>query len=205
MAGAVALATGYFHKPNRLGVPGEDQSWVHYRYIEPYGHYGESITVVGGGNSALETSLDLWRNGARVTLVHRGEAVKETVKYWVKPDFENRVAEGSIAVRFQSRVANFGTNWVEIETPSGTERIESQAAYILIGYLPDADLQRRFGIEIDPETLVPRFDPLTCQTNVPGVYVAGTLQAGRDTGKIFIENSRDHGIKIVRHLSQKNR
>ena len=202
-AKAVALATGYFHRPNGLGVPGEERSWVHSRYVEPYGHYGESIVVIGGGNSALEAALDLWRNGARVTLVHRGESVKKTVKYWVRPDFENRVAEDSIAVRYQSRVVAFDNKSVRIETPSGIERIEAQAAYILIGYLPDVDLQRRFGIEIDPETLVPSFDPDSCQTNIPGVYVAGTLQAGRDTGKIFIENSRGHGIRIVQHLCRR--
>jgi thioredoxin reductase (NADPH) len=202
-AKAVVLATGYFHLPNRLGVPGEDQPWVHSRYVEPYGHYAEPVVVIGGGNSALEAALDMWRNGARVTLVHRGERVKKTVKYWVKPDFENRVAEDSIAVRYRSRVVAFDNNSVEIETPLGIEQIVAQAAYSLIGYLPDVELQRRFGIEIHAGSLVPSFDPDTCETNVPGVYVAGTLQAGRDTGKIFIENSRDHGFKIVQHLSER--
>ena len=202
-AKAVAIATGYFHLPNHLGVPGEEQSWVQDRYIEPYGHFGETVVVVGGGNSALEAALDLWRNDARVILVHRGTSVKETVKYWVRPDFENRVEEGSIATRYESRVVQFGDGYVEIESPSGVERISADAAYVLIGYLPDTDLQKRFGIEIDPVTLVPEFDRLTCETNVPNIYVAGTLQAGRDTGRIFIENSREHGLKIVKNLSQR--
>ncbi len=202
-AKAVAIATGYFHLPNRLGVPGEEQSWVRERYIEPYGHFGETVVVVGGGNSALEATLDLWRNGARVILVHRGTSAKKTVKYWVRPDFENRVEEGSIAVRYESKVGQFGNGFVEIESPSGMERISADAVYVLIGYLPDTDLQKRFGIEVDPMTLVPEFDQLTCETNVPGVYVAGTLQAGRDTGRIFIENSREHGLMIVKNLSKR--
>jgi thioredoxin reductase (NADPH) len=202
-AKAIAIATGYFHLPKHLGVPGEKQTWVKDRYIEPYGHFGETVVVVGGGNSALEAALDLWRNGARVTVVHRGTSVKETVKYWVRPDFENRVEEGSIAIRYESRVERFGDGYVEIESPSGMERIAVDAAYPLIGYLPDVDLLARFGIEIDPVTLVPEFDSMTCETNVPGVYVAGTLQAGRDTGRIFIENSREHGLMIVKNLSER--
>lgn len=199
---AVALATGYFHRPRRLGVPGEDLPWVHSRYLEPYPHYDEDVVVVGGGNSAAETALDLWRNGARVTLVHRGEAVKRSIKYWLRPDFEHRVEEGSIAAAFGSRVRRFGSHEVAIEGPQGGRILPAQAAYVLVGYTPDAELERRCGVEVEAETLLPSFDPLTCETNVPGLYVAGTLQAGRRTDKIFIENSRDHGKRIVRHLSQ---
>lgn len=199
---AVALATGYFHRPRRLGVAGEDKPWVHSRYMEPYSHYGEDVVVVGGGNSAAETALDLWRNGARVTLVHRGEAVKKTIKYWLRPDFEHRVEEGSIAAAYRSRVRSFGDHVVQIEGPSGIRVLPARAAYVLVGYTPDADLERRCGVELDDETLIPNFDPDTCETNVPGLYVAGTLQAGRRTDKIFIENSRAHGVRIVRHLSE---
>ncbi len=197
---AVALATGYFHRPRRLSVAGEDLPWVHSRYLEPYSHFGQDVVVVGGGNSAAETALDLWRNGARVTLVHRGESVKKTIKYWLRPDFEHRVEEGSIVAHYRSRVVGFQSGGVEIEGPEGRRLLPAQAVYVLIGYTPDADLERRCGVEVDPETLVPSFDPETCETNVPGLYVAGTLQAGRRTDKIFIENSRDHGVKIVEHL-----
>jgi thioredoxin reductase (NADPH) len=200
-ARAVALATGYFGQPRRLGVPGEELPWVHHRYLEPYGHFAEDILVVGGGNSAAEAALDLWRAGARVTLVHRGSGVKGTVKYWLKPDLENRIAEGSIAARFGAVVESFGRRGVDLVAPEGRETLPCRAAYVLIGYLPDVELQRRCGVRYDPETLVPEFDPATCESNVPGLYVAGTLQAGRDTGRIFIENSRDHGALIVRHLS----
>ena len=199
-AKAVALATGYFHLPNRLQVPGEDSSWVQHRYLEPYQHFGESVVVVGGGNSALEASLDLWRNGASVTVVHRGETVKDSVKYWVKPDFLHRLEEGSIQAFFSSRVEKFGDQVVKICGDSGEHRISADAAYVLIGYLPDADFQLRCGIQVDAQSLVPTFDPRTCESNIPGLYVAGTIQAGRDTGKIFIENSRVHGARIVEHL-----
>jgi thioredoxin reductase (NADPH) len=199
---AVALATGYFHRPRRLAVPGEDLPWVHSRYVEPYGHFGEHVVIVGGGNSAAETALDLWRNGARVTVVHRGAAIKQTIKYWLKPDFEHRVEEGSIAACYGSRVKGFIENAVAIETPEGSRTLKADAAYVLIGYVPDAELEARCGVEVNPETLIPAFDPETCESNVPGLYIAGTLQAGRRTDKIFIENSRDHGIRIVSHLKE---
>jgi thioredoxin reductase (NADPH) len=199
-ARAVVLATGYFGQPKRLGVPGETGTGVRYRYRDPYPHFGEDVIVVGGGNSGAEASLELWRGGARVTLVHRGAALKETVKYWLKPDLENRIAEGAIAARFDARVVAFADGGVEIERQGARERLAADAVYVLIGYLPDAALEERCGVRVDPQTLVPACDPASCESNVPGLYIAGTLQAGRDTGRIFIENSRDHGAKIVRHL-----
>ena len=201
-ARAVALSTGYFGNPRRLDVPGVDLPWVHYRYKEPYRHWGQRVVIVGGGNSAAEAALELWRNEVDVTLVHRRDRIKKTVKYWVKPDLENRIAEGSIAARFESVVRRFVPEGVEIEhVPSGeTELLAADAAYILIGYHPDVAFARRCGVEIDPESLEPTFDPDTCESNVPGLYVAGTLQAGKYTGQIFIENTRDHGEKIVGHL-----
>jgi thioredoxin reductase (NADPH) len=199
-ARAVALATGYFHNPRRLGVPGEDLPWVRSRYREPYEHYGDRVAVIGGGNTAVETALDLWRNGAEVTLIHRGSQVRGSVKYWLKPDVENRIAEGSIAARFESRVAGFEPGAIELHGSQGSERLPTDFAYVLIGYTPDVSLQERCGVEIDAETLVPSFDPDTCESNIPGLYVAGTLQAGARTDQIFIENSRDHGARIVHHL-----
>ncbi len=206
-ARAVALATGYFWNPRRLGVPGEDLPWVSSLYTEPYAHFGDRVVVVGGGNSAAKTALDLWRNDARVTLVHRREQLKQSVKYWIRPDVENRIAEGSIAARFASRVVAFEDGareerGVRIDGPAGPELLGADAAYVLVGYLPDAALQRAAGVEVDPETLIPSFDPETCESNVPGLYIAGTLQAGCFTNRIFIENSRDHGWRIVDHLSR---
>lgn len=210
-ARAVALATGYFGNPLQLGVPGEDLPWVHNRYLEPYPHYGQDVVIVGAGNTAAEAALDLWRNGVRVTLVHRGPEFRPGVKYWLKPDIENRVEEGSIAAHFNSVVRAFrgvpGSvgGVVEVQTPEGPQRmveLPAQAAFVLIGYVPDAGFERRCGVEVDPETLIPAHDPETCESNVPGLYVAGTLQAGRRTNLIFIENSRDHGPRIVQHLKR---
>jgi bacillithiol disulfide reductase len=208
-ARAVAVATGYFWWPVKLGVPGEELPWVHSRYVEPYPHIEQDVVVVGGSNSAVKAALDLWRNGARVTLVHRGEGVGRSVKYWLRPDFENRVAEGSIAARYRSRVRAFlpataeRPAAIEVAGPTGVEAVPTDAAYVLIGYAPDVSLLTGCGVEVDPSTLVPAFDPESCETNVAGLYVAGTLQAGRETNKIFIENSRDHGARIVAHLARR--
>ncbi len=203
-ARAVVLATGYFFGPKKLGVPGEDLLWVRHHYVEPFPHYAQDVVIVGAGNTAAEAALDLWRNGARVTIVHRGTELKRGVKYWLKPDLENRIEEGSIRALWGTVVRAFRRGGgVEIEAPGGPALLPAQAAYVLIGYLPDADFERRAGVEVDPETLVPRFDPETCESNVPGLYVAGTLQAGRATDRIFIENSRDHAPRIVAHLLQR--
>lgn len=211
-ARAVALATGYFWNPIRLGVPGEELPWVLTRYVEPYPFFGRRVAVIGGGNSAAKTALDLWRNDAVVTLIHRRRAVKDSVKYWIKPDLENRIAEGSIAARFESRVTAFRDatgapgddrhRHVLLETPDGPEELPVDTVFLQVGYTPDVAIQRGAGVEIDPETLIPSYDPETCESNVPGLYIAGTLQAGRFTDRIFIENSRDHGDRIVDHLKK---
>ncbi len=201
---AVAIATGYFGQPRTLGVPGEDLPWVSTRYKEAYPHFQQDVVVIGAGNTAAEAALDLWRNGARVSIVHRGAHLKPGVKYWLKPDVENRIAEGSIPARFHTRVRAFRDGeGIEVEGPGGVEVLPAQAAYVLAGYLPDADFERRSGVEVDPESLIPTYDPGTCESNVPGLYIAGTLQAGRFTDRIFIENSRDHGPKIVGHLKRR--
>jgi len=200
---AVAIATGYFDTPRRLGVPGEEGEWVRHRYREPYAHYRERILVVGGGNSTAEAALDLWRAGAEVTLVHRGPALKETVKYWLRPDFENRVAAGEIAARYRTCVTSFGDGGAWVEGPSGRGWIEADCCYVLLGYEPDLRLVRASGVEVDEATGVPRLDPETCESNVPGLYVAGSLQAGYATHRIFIENSREHAPRLVAHLARR--
>jgi thioredoxin reductase (NADPH) len=202
-ARAVALATGYWDNPKRLGVPGEDLPWVHRRYKEPYPHFAQDVVIIGAGNTAAEAALEIWRNGGRVTLVHRGAELRPGIKYWLKPDIENRIAEGSVHARMNTVVTAFGPNGVEVQTPQGPETLRADAAYVLIGYRPDVELERRCGVEVDAQTLIPKHDPETCESNVPGLYVAGTLQAGQRTDLIFIETSRDHGPKIVSHLKQR--
>lgn len=200
-AGAVALATGYFANPKRLGVEGEDLSWVHARYRDPYRDFGRRVIIVGGGNSAAEAALELWRAGVDVTMVVRSEGFKPTVKYWVKPDIENRVSEGSIRALFRSEVVRFEEGAAVVRREGSEETIPADVAYVLIGYLPDAKFERAVGIEVDAETLVPTYNSETCESNVPGLYVAGTIQAGANTGRIFIDNSRHHSKLIVRHIA----
>ncbi len=202
-ARAVAVASGYFCNPLRLGVPGEDQPWVRNRYREPLAHFGESVVVVGGGNSGAEAALDLFRHGARVTLVHHGRTLKETVKYWVKPDIENRIADGEIRALLGAEVVGFGDGVVRVRAGAegGVEEIPAGAAYVLIGYAPETAVLEAAGVAVDPATGAPHFDSESCETAVPGLYVAGTIQAGRETHRIFIENSRDHGVRIAAHLA----
>ena len=204
-APAVALATGYFDSPRLLGVPGEDLDQVHHRFVEPYGHFSEPVVVVGGGNSAVEAAMELWRGGAQVTLVHRGAEVKPGVKYWLKPDFENRVAEGSLQARFRTVVVQFEEDGLRVKGPGKPDHLRAAATYVLIGYEPDVTLLRSAGVEVDADSLVPAFDAETCESNVPGLYVAGTLQAGKDTNRIFIENSRVHSRRIIAHLKARLR
>lgn len=202
---AVALATGYWDQPRRLGVPGEDLPWVSVRYLEPWAHVGETVVIVGAGNSACEAALDCWRHGVRVVMVHRGAEVKPTIKYWVKPDIENRIEEGSIEALFDTEVQGFVDGGVLVRGAAGERLIACDAAYVLIGYTIDTELLRRCGVELDPGTLVPAHDPSTGETNQPGLYVAGTLRAGRATDRIFIENSRTHGEQIVGDLARHRR
>lgn len=201
---AVVLAQGYFDRPRRLGVPGEDLPWVKVRYFEPWSHFEQHVLVVGAGNTAAETALDLWRHGAKVTLVHRGGAIKGTVKYWLAPDLGNRIAEGSIAAHFFTRVCSFADDGrVQLAGPEGEHELKVDAAYVLIGYDPETELARSAGVTFDEAEQIPSFDPETCESNVPGLYIAGTLQAGRHTNRLFIENTRDHALKVVRHLQQR--
>ena len=199
-AGAVAVATGYFMNQKRLNVPGEDLPWVRHRFREPLEHFDEHVAVIGAGNSGAEAALELFRHGARVTLIHRSPEPKATVKYWVRPDLVNRIAEGSIAARFSADVRGFEDGAVAIWREGEVEKLACDAAYVLIGYAPETALLEAAGVPVDPATGVPAFDPDTCETPVSGLFVAGTVQAGRETHQIFIENSRDHGGRIVDRL-----
>lgn len=199
-AKAVVVATGYFGSPNRLGVPGEDLAHVAHVYREGHEAFDQDVVVVGGGNSAAEAALDLWRSGARVTLTHFGPTFDKRIKPWVLPDFENRAKEGSIAVRWNRRVTSLDADFVHMSGPSGDERLPASFVYVMTGFAPNTGLLRASGVAIDKVTGIPAHDPETLETPVPGLFIAGVVVAGFDANKIFIENGRHHGDKIVARL-----
>jgi thioredoxin reductase (NADPH) len=199
-ARAVCVATGYFGSPNLLGVPGEPLPHVAHVYREGHGAYDQDVVVVGGGNSAAEATLDLWRAGARVTLVHFGPTFDKKIKPWVLPDVENRMKEGVIATRWNSRVASIAPGIVTIDGPSGAERLPARFVYVMTGFAPNTTLLAEAGVPIDPVTGIPEHDPETLETTMPGLFIAGVVVAGYDANKIFIENGRFHGDQIVARL-----
>src|SRR6266513_623931 len=199
-AGAVVVATGYFGSPNRLGVPGEELPHVTHVYREGHEAFLQDVVVVGGGNSAAEASLDLWRSGARVTLVHFGPTFDKKIKPWVLPDFTNRVKEGLIATKWNSRVASIGASEVVLATALGDERLKADRVYVMTGFAPSLELLRDTGVPIDAATGIPQHDSKTLETSIPGLFIAGVVVAGYDANKVFIENGRYHGDRIVARL-----
>ena len=199
-AGAVVVATGYFGSPNYLRVPGEDLPHVTHVYREGHEAFDQTAVVVGGGNSAAEAALDLWRSGARVTLVHFGPTFDKKIKPWVLPDFVNREKEGSISACWDSRVRAIERGAVVITSPRGEARLPADLVYIMTGFAPNTDLLQQIGVPIDPVTGIPSHDPETLETSVRGVFIAGVVVAGFDANKVFIENGRYHGDKIVARL-----
>ncbi|HEX5581542.1 MAG TPA: NAD(P)-binding domain-containing protein, partial [Gemmatimonadaceae bacterium] len=191
------VATGYFGHPNRLGVPGEELPHVTHLFREGHEAFDLPVVVVGGGNSAVDAALDLYRAGARVTLVHFGPTLDRNIKPWVLPDITNRIAEGSIAARFESRVSAITPEEVVLTSPRGEERVPAEQVYLMLGYQPNAGLLVQLGVPIDPATGIPSHDPATMETAVPGVFIAGVLASGYDANKTFIENGRDHGELIA--------
>jgi thioredoxin reductase (NADPH) len=175
-ATSVVIATGYFGSPNKIGVPGEDLPHVTHVYREGHEAFLQSVVVVGGGNSAAEAALDLCRSGANVTLAHFGPAFDKKIKPWVLPDFENRVKEGSITVRWNSRVTRIDPDAVCIMTDERMERLEASRVYLMTGFAPDLGLLRQMRVPIDENTGIPRHDPATLETSVPGAFIAVRLQ-----------------------------
>ena len=193
----LVLATGYFDHPNRLHVDGEDLSHVSHYFDEAHVGYGQDVVVIGGKNSAVEAALQLYRAGARVTLVYRRAEFRASVKFWLRPDIENRIKAGEVDARFGAEVLGITASEVRIRTADGNEEsLPADRVYALTGYRPDVDLFRGMGIEIDPSTGRPTIDPDTLETNVPGIHMAGSITAGYATGDIFIENGRFDGEKI---------
>lgn len=200
MAKAVVIATGYFGSPNYLRVPGEELPHVAHVYREGHEAFDQDAVVIGGGNSAAEAALDLWRSGARVTLTHFGPTFDKRIKPWVQPDFENRVKEGNIAAKWNARVTRIEADAVFVDTPEGEQRLPASFVYVMTGFAPNTELLKKLDVPIDPVTGIPSHDPETLETSVPGVFIAGVVVAGFDANKIFIENGRYHGDKIVARL-----
>lgn len=196
----VVFAIGYYDQPNLLGIPGEDLPHAQHYYGDPHAHYRQQVLVVGGKNSAAIASLELYRAGATVTLVHRGATLSDRIKYWIRPDIDNRIKEGSVTAHFESRVVEIRPTSALVELKDGTQiEVAADRVLLLTGYHPDFELLRTAGVELGPRR-EPVFDPETMQTNVQGLFVAGGLVGGLDTGAIFIENGRFHGEKIVRAI-----
>ncbi len=202
LARAVCVATGYFGRPNMLGVPGEALPHVRHGYTEGHAAWREPVVVVGGGNSAVDAALELMRCEARVHLVHTGEELDRGVKPWVRPVIANRIYDESIVAHFQSQVVEITADAVRISGPDGDQWITATQVYLMTGYLPETGLLEAVGVPIDPVTGVPQHDAETMATPVPGIYLAGVIASGFDANKIFIENGRDHGTKIAAHLSR---
>ncbi len=199
----IVVATGYYDLANELHIPGENLPKVFHYYREPHPYFDTDVVVIGGKNSAAEVALDLWRHGARVTLIHRGAQMHGNVKYWVRPDIENRIKAGEITAHFNSTVEEINADCIVVRTPAGVVRLKNDFVFALTGYHPDYDFLRSVGIELSAEQLRPVCDPENLESNVPGVYVAGVIVAGSRTSEIFIENGRFHGKLIASHLSQK--
>jgi thioredoxin reductase (NADPH) len=197
---AVIVATGYYDNPNRLGIPGEDLPKVSHYYAESHALHRLEVMVIGAGNSAAEAALDLYRGGARVTLVHRGLAPSPSLKYWVAPDLENRIKAREIRALFETEVVEIRPQNVALRNRRTGELtgIANDYVFALTGYHADTDFFRAMGIEVDPVTLKPTLDPDTLESNVPGLYMAGVAIAGVENNKVFIENGRFHGKQVLK-------
>jgi thioredoxin reductase (NADPH) len=202
-ARAVVLAIGYYDHPNYIHVPGEELPHVSHYYSDAHPYFQKRVVVVGGKNSAAEAALELFRSGAQVSLVHRHATLGESIKYWVRPDIENRIKEGSIPCRMETSVVEITPTTVVVESHGVRDQLPAEAVFLLTGYHPDARLMTSAGIACDPATLAPQLDPETFETNVPNLFLAGGCSAGRNTGSIFIENGRFHGERIIGVLAQR--
>lgn len=199
----VIVATGYYDLPNYMNISGEDLPKVHHYYDDPHPYYDLDVMVIGGKNSAAIAALELWRRGARVTLVHRGSAMHKHVKYWILPDIENRIKHGQVAAYFNSRVVEIAADSVTLETPEGKRTLPNDAVFALTGYHPDFEFLTALGVRFEGKDRLPVCDAKCLESNVPGIYLAGVIVAGSRTNEIFIENGRFHGRQIAEDLKRK--
>ena len=198
----VIVSTGFFDVPNPLGVPGEELPKVTHYFKEPYPYAGQDVVVIGAKNSAAKAALSCFRHGARVTMIVRGEAISEKVKYWIKPDLENRIAEGSIRAVFNARVTEITPTSVVYSDADGSHELANDWVLALTGYRPNYAFLSNMGIEVVGDRMTPGFDADTYETNRRGVYLAGTVCGGLDTSRWFIENGREHARIIAQHIEE---
>ena len=198
----IIISTGFYDIPNLMNVPGESLPKVHHYYKDPHYYAFQKVLVVGAQNSAIDAALETWRKGAAVTMVIKDAQVGERVKYWVRPDIINRIEEGSIKAYYNSTVVNIREHEVDIQTPEGIITIANDFVIAMTGYKPNFNLLKKLGIHLsNDEKLRPEYNSETMLTNVPGIYLAGVVCGGMDTHKWFIENSREHADKIIKHIS----
>ncbi len=198
------VSIGYYDQPNVMKIPGEDLPKVSHYYKDAHPYYNRDVAVIGAGNSAALTALDLYRHGARVTLIHRGATLKPTIKYWILPDIQNRIENGEIKAHFQTIITNITeTNLRLRHLEMGEENeLPNDFVFAMTGYHVDNDFLQSMGITIDPATWKPPLDAETLESNIAGIYLAGVTIAGKDTGKVFIENGRFHGGQIIKALRE---
>ncbi|MGH9714990.1 MAG: YpdA family putative bacillithiol disulfide reductase [Candidatus Acidiferrales bacterium] len=199
----IILATGYYDMPNRLDIPGEDLPHVSHYFREAHPYWNQDVVVIGGKNSAAEAALDLFRAGARVTLIHRQAELGKNLKYWVRPDIENRISAGEIRAMLNTHVTRIEPHQVWIKNGKGAEEIPATQVFTMTGYHPDFEFLEKQGIKLDPKSRKPEINPETLESNVPGIYLAGVIVGGRHTGEIFIENGRFHGRQIIAAIAGK--
>ncbi len=194
---AVVLATGFYDTPNQLGVEGEQLPHVLHYYHSPYPFYRQNVVIVGAGNSAVQAALECWQRGAKVTMVIRDSDFHKSVKYWLLPDIQNRINEGAIQAFFRSHIHRIFPDAVEITTPQGRQRLAAHWVLALIGYRPDYSFLEKVGVKWEGPDWVPSHNPHTLESNVPGIYLAGSILGGLRTNQLFIENTRHHGELII--------
>jgi len=199
----IVLATGYYDVPNLLNVPGEELEKVIHYYKEPHPYYNHDVAVIGAKNSAAIAALELYWTGARVTLIHRGAAISDSVKYWIKPNIENRIKNGEIRAYFHTSVLEIQKDSIRVATPEGEIRLQNDFVFALVGYRPDLEFLNATGITLEAKTLRPRTNPETLESERAGIYLAGVIVAGMHTNEIFIENGRFHGRAIAESIAAK--
>jgi thioredoxin reductase (NADPH) len=201
----IIIATGYYDRPNLLGIPGEELPHVSHYFTDAHPYWNQDVVIIGGKNSAAEAALDLFRGGARVTLVHRQPEMGKTLKYWVKPDIENRIRAGEVHALFSTGVTRIEPGKVWVKNSGPEKSIPAAQVFAMTGYHPDFEFLEQQGIALDPVTRAPKCNPDSLESNVPGIYVAGVVVGGLRTSDIFIENGRFHGRQIIAAMTGKGR